>query len=127
MLVVSADLDGLKGINDTFGHKEGDAAILETARILRESFRKSDLIARLGGDEFAILLTGGDAQFDRERLAARLQEIVSRHNAENQWPYEIAVSAGFAYFDAAGSQTFEELLHEADTMMYEQKRQRKSA
>lgn len=127
MLVVSADLDGLKAINDTFGHKEGDAAIVETAHVLRECFRKSDLIARLGGDEFAVLLTGGEAEFDRDQLSSRLQAIVDRHNEVNDWPYRISVSAGFAYFDAAGRHTFEDLLHEADKMMYEQKRQRKEA
>jgi diguanylate cyclase (GGDEF)-like protein len=80
MLVISADLDGLKDINDTFGHQQGDAAIAETAHILRESFRKSDVIARIGGDEFAVLLTAGEAEFDRGRLGARLQRVVDRHN-----------------------------------------------
>ena len=125
MMVVSADLDGLKEINDTFGHKVGDAAIAETARILRESFRQSDVIGRIGGDEFAILLTGGEAEFDSGKLSARLQKVVEKHNKKSDRQYAISVSAGFAYFDAAGDSPFEELLHQADTMMYEQKRQRK--
>ena len=125
MMVISADLDDLKEINDTFGHKEGDAAIAETAHILRESFRNADLAARIGGDEFALLLTGGEAEFDGGKLDGRLQEIVEKHNQKDDRRYKISVSAGFANFDAAGTHTLEERLHRADTMMYEQKRQKK--
>jgi diguanylate cyclase (GGDEF)-like protein len=118
------DVDGLKRINDTFGHKEGDAAIAETGRVLRESFRGADLVARIGGDEFAVLLTGGAAEFDGERLDGRLREIVENHNRTSDRKYVISLSAGFARLDAAEAETFEEQLHRADAMMYEAKRRK---
>ena len=54
MLILYADLDNMKYINDTFSHREGDTALIETGNILKEVFRQSDIIARIGGDEFVV-------------------------------------------------------------------------
>src|SRR5260370_41013960 len=62
LVVLYADLDGLKGINDSLGHLEGDRALVRTAEILKEAFRSSDIIARLGGDEFVLLAVVGSAE-----------------------------------------------------------------
>ncbi|HXT48738.1 MAG TPA: diguanylate cyclase, partial [Gemmatimonadaceae bacterium] len=76
---IFVDLDGLKEINDTLGHREGDLALIETADLLRETFRESDIIARIGGDEFVVLAleTVGLAQ---EHWVTRLQENLTRRN-----------------------------------------------
>jgi diguanylate cyclase (GGDEF)-like protein len=121
-LLVSADLDGLKDINDTFGHTEGDLALIETAAILRECFRKSDISARIGGDEFVLLLTGGDEGFDTEKLADRLHKITERHNRKKDRRCRISISIGFARHSPDSGESLDDLMVRADRMMYEQKK-----
>ena len=80
IVIVYADLDGLKGINDLFGHKEGDRALIKTAELLKETFRSSDVLGRLGGDEFTIL-AAVDPDGGKEKLIARLTEQFENYNA----------------------------------------------
>jgi diguanylate cyclase (GGDEF)-like protein len=124
-MVVVTDLDGLKEINDTFGHMAGDSAIIAMASILKENFRKSDLIARVGGDEFVALLTGGEAEFDEAKVAWRLQKASERHNKLGSRSYAVSMSAGFAHYDAGRNHSLEELVRQADEMMYVEKKQKK--
>ena len=72
-VILYADLDGLKTINDSLGHPEGDRALKQTAEILKETFRTSDIIARLGGDEFVVLAAIGQEEA-ADSLTERLQE-----------------------------------------------------
>ena len=130
--VVFADLDGLKRINDTLGHPEGDRAIRDAARLIRASFRDSDVVARLGGDEFAVLVRndptyGGDAAAGVEAATARLREAVARHNATEDRPYELSLSLGFSGYDPAAPRGIESLLDAADQAMYAQKRAKRVA
>ena len=125
MALFFADLDDLKSINDTFGHVMGDRALADTAQILRETFRDSDIIARMGGDEFAVVLGNlQDAGIDpvRERLAKRLQE----YNARREDTFRLSLSEGLAVFDPAKPVTLDELIREADARMYEQKQMKKA-
>jgi diguanylate cyclase (GGDEF)-like protein len=123
--VVFADLDGLKRINDTLGHPEGDRAIRDAAQVIRGSVRDSDVVARLGGDEFAMLVLSerqGGATEAIEAAAARLMEALARHNATEERPYTLSLSLGFSGYDPAAPHSIESLLEAADQQMYLQKR-----
>lgn len=123
-LLLYADMDGLKKINDTLGHAEGSRAIVRTAQILRQTFRESDIVARLGGDEFTMLakdVPGGTL----EAITTRLQENLSNYNAGRQHSYELSLSIGVLRVMPDSSATVEELLARADQLMYEQKRAKK--
>lgn len=119
-----ADMDGLKWINDNFGHQEGDRAIIDVANIFKNTFRESDIVARMGGDEFAVI--GIEAiHVDAEVLAARLQENIERRNKENTRPYKLSISVGVVRYNPENPCSVEELLDQADKLMYEQKRNKK--
>ncbi len=121
--LVYADLDGLKGINDSFGHKEGDRALIKTAELLKETFRSSDVLGRLGGDEFTALamVEPGDGV---DQLVARLEQTFDNYNALKIAPYRLSISIGVAQLNADGAQTMEDLMALADIAMYENKRRK---
>lgn len=115
------DLDGLKQINDTLGHHEGDCALVETAEILKRTFRSSDIMARIGGDEFAILAI--EAQEDSGgHLSRRLQDKVREHNAQQERSHELSLSIGIAHLDPQSPSSVEGLMTRADQALYEHKR-----
>ncbi|MDI1465170.1 diguanylate cyclase [Catellatospora sp. KI3] len=113
------DLDGLKAINDTYGHSAGDDAIRTTARLLRANTRRHDVLGRIGGDEFCVLLTEASTAADAGLWARRLREQVDRHNDSAGQPYRLAVTVGVSVFDHDSSATLEELIDHADAAMYQ--------
>jgi len=118
------DLDGLKQINDVFGHIEGDRALVETADLLRRCLRQSDIVARLGGDEFVVLLT--TVTDDSESvIRRRLQEQLDALNAQPNRQYPLGLSVGIVTAGAKDSVTLESLLTQADSLMYQQKQDKK--
>jgi diguanylate cyclase (GGDEF)-like protein len=120
LVLLFADLDGLKKINDTFGHPEGDRALRSVANILNETFRNSDLIARLGGDEFVVLAINAPAP-GVQAITSRLRENLARYNAQNRY-YQLSLSYGVVQFDPRRESSLENVILKADKDYYENKR-----
>jgi diguanylate cyclase (GGDEF)-like protein/PAS domain S-box-containing protein len=124
LVLLFADLDGLKKINDTYGHEAGSEAIIAFSGILKSCLRASDLIARWGGDEFVILSIGSSDK-NAGPILERINNGVSKYNAESDKPYKIACSIGFTKVEGGGWKSLECIIAEADTAMYAEKRIRK--
>ncbi len=119
-LLMFIDVDGLKYVNDTQGHRAGDELLADAARVLTEVFRETDVIGRVGGDEFAILeLVDGVEASDAgsNRLRARIEEF----NRRGGKPFKLAMSFGIEELPPTGELSLEMLLARADSTMYERK------
>jgi two-component system cell cycle response regulator len=124
MLMFFADLDGLKWINDSYGHDEGDRAISLAAACIERTFRKFDVTGRLSGDEFVALILeepGRSAETICQRLQTNLADCAGPENR-----YKLSLSVGVAHFDPGKPATLQELLRQADTALYEDKRKNRS-
>jgi diguanylate cyclase (GGDEF)-like protein len=124
-LLLFMDLDDLKRIYDTFGHGEGNRAIVEAADVLRGCFRQSDIIARLGGDEFAafaLSTAGSDESSIRRRLADALDVV----NLKPDRAYPLTFSVGVLACAPTDERSLESLLEQADQLMYAEKKARKA-
>lgn len=118
------DLDGLKTVNDTLGHEMGDRLIVSAAQILKNTFRESDVIARLGGDEFAVFVPACSAS---DNVVERLLANIAQYNQMEANSYRLSMSIGLAICQANGNTSLEEMMQEADKLMYEQKRAKNSS
>jgi diguanylate cyclase (GGDEF)-like protein len=124
MMLFFGDLDELKTINDTLGHSEGDQALIDTANILRKTFRETDILARIGGDEFVALIT---EPADTKVILRRLHQNLEHHNNTKSRPYRIELSVGIAHYNPLFPSSIEELVHHADLSMYEDKRRKQDS
>ncbi len=125
MVLLFADVDDFKVINDTWGHQRGDEALIALAGIFKETFRESDIIARMSGDEFAVLLIDTPEK-NISLINSRLREKITSFNNESGSDYELAVSVGMVVYDHEQQRSIDDLLKEADGLMYEEKLRKKA-
>lgn len=119
-VLLLADLDGLKLINDEFGHAEGDRAVIETAAAMRRTFRRSDILGRLGGDEFAAIALDAPSPVT-ELLISRLEGAIKTSSTSRERSYTLSVTVGAAAYDPMHTSSIDQLLIAADSMLYERK------
>lgn len=124
ILLLFADMDDLKEINDTYGHQEGDKALVSVAKNLNKTFRESDIIARMGGDEFAVL-TLETTHSDSRSIMKRLQKNLDSTMKKNKLKYNLAVSVGIVRNSRTRTLSIEEMLDKADKKMYKEKQKKR--
>ena len=126
MLLFYIDVNRFKEINDTHGHNEGDLALLSVAAVLRECFRKTDIIARIGGDEFAVMATE-DSVNTRALLERRLSKTLQQSHEKRGGTLDLSLSIGVLRCDnSMETLCIENLLAQADGLMYQEKRRHHS-
>ncbi|RIX49515.1 MAG: sensor domain-containing diguanylate cyclase [Rhodocyclales bacterium GT-UBC] len=124
--VLIIDMDGLKQINDSCGHRAGDAVIVEFAQRVKVAARSSDTVARLGGDEFGVLLTPVEEPEDVEAAVDRIGRQIDAPFAFEGREYALRASIGAA-ISPQDSREMDELLELADQRMYARKSLRRGA
>jgi diguanylate cyclase (GGDEF)-like protein len=124
ILLFFGDVDNLKTINDTWGHNQGDLALKKTSAILKQNFRESDILARIGGDEF-VALTSATSKESAEIITHRIQSAIQSHNLEGTASYHLSMSLGIALYDPDAPSTLNDLIAQADSLMYQQKQAKK--
>jgi diguanylate cyclase (GGDEF)-like protein len=123
IVLIFVDLDRFKQINDTYGHAEGDRALRETAAVLKQSLRASDVVGRIGGDEFVGLAVNAASD---EAVRARLQFALDRIRDRPGRPYALTFSVGVLTCPPTGQESMEALLARADELMYVEKNKRRT-
>jgi diguanylate cyclase (GGDEF)-like protein len=119
------DVDGLKGVNDNYGHAAGDCLIKSMAEVLKRGFRETDIVARLGGDEFTVLAVDcgkRDLPMLNQRLASSLETV----NRSSGKPFRLAYSIGMAFSSEFETLKVEDLMKLADLRLYDQKQGKSS-
>ncbi|MDF2532636.1 MAG: hypothetical protein K0Q65_2217, partial [Clostridia bacterium] len=115
---------GLKDVNDTYGHQEGDDYILFVTNVLKEIIRESDGLCRLGGDEFLLMLPECDVP-KADMVLKRIVKSLDEHNVRNSKPYKISFSYGLVKYDFVEQPKIGRLIAKADMEMYKHKNKKK--
>ena len=125
IVVLFADLDHLKEINDSFGHIEGDFAIRRCAEVLKSAVGDSGVTGRMGGDEFCAMFPGnaGDGQRIREQVRRESDEF----NSDSDKPYDVELSIGYHVIRCGSDLVISDVLKDADEALYEEKKKRRKS
>jgi diguanylate cyclase (GGDEF) domain len=118
------DIDGLKNVNDTFGHEEGDWYIISIAEAIKANLREDDFAFRYGGDEIIIILNNCDDEKSRT-IINRINNTIERKRSEFEKPYNMSVSIGTVHLYSKENTTADDLIAKADNLMYEEKKRKK--
>ncbi len=122
IVLLFADMDNLKIINDELGHTTGDEALRNVADILKHSARESDVVARYGGDEFVALLTGVRERDVKRVVLPNINQRIAKFNAANNKNYELSLSIGYSTHETDAVCSLDELILHADKWMYRRKK-----
>jgi len=118
---IMADVNGLKEINDTYGHTIGDEALVTISSLLRSILRSNDFVARYGGDEFCIILdTSNEATL--VRVVNKINRQLASYNEMSLKPYHLGLSMGYAVYNPDSGQNAKEFYNTIDAQMYEDKK-----
>lgn len=120
LTVCFIDVNGLKNVNDNFGHNEGDNLLKSTAQLLADNIRETDAVARFGGDEFLIIFNDCQLQ-EAKDIWNRIEKAIDNWNKNTEKPYEISLSRGFAQKTKDDDLSLDDLVNKADERMYEKK------
>ena len=121
VMIMFIDMDGLKYVNDLYGHKEGDQAIIQVCTILKNICKNNEICARFGGDEF-IVFAPDYTEKQAEALTQSLVRELSEYNSFSNKPYKIDASSGYYITCPDSNMTLFNVISVADKRMYEAKR-----
>lgn len=124
LIIVSVDMDGLKRINDTYGHNEGDAAIKALAMLLQQSADEDAIVARFGGDEFIVAAVCAEGEKRAAEFTEKLNRKIDAFNEITEKPYKISASVGLTVTKPLDTEGIDRLIEIADEIMYKQKEKR---
>jgi diguanylate cyclase (GGDEF)-like protein len=120
------DVNDFKEINDTFGHKEGDEALIRIAKLIELAIGKEDILIRYGGDEFCVILKT-DIELEIKKILRHIHLLVDKENQSLKYPYKIYLSIGYGIYNIDSKLSSDAFVHEIDQYMYKEKQRMKSS
>jgi len=123
-IVLLLDMDGLKNINDTYGHSEGDAAISAFAGVLKKTLREDDIIGRLGGDEF-VIFSSVKCITDDLTIMKQIRENLEDYNNTHSNRFKLSTSMGSVILAEMTVECLEAAIHNADSVLYMEKTEKR--